>query len=339
MTTEGGRGKAETEEPGQTPPSFAGLDIDPLPPVPLRHPWRRVAAGLVLLLLAWFLYTISNNPNFQWKVVGKYLFSRDILYGVWMTIELTVTAMLIGISLGIIAALMRLSDNKLLSWTAQLYIVCFRATPALVQLIFWFNLSALFPVIALGIPVFGPDFVTLNANALITPFVAANLGLGLCEGAYMAEIVRSGILSVDPGATEAAAAVGMTKAQTMRHVVLPQALRVIVPPTGNQVIGMLKYTSLASVISVTELLSSAELIYTRTFETIPLLIVASLWYVALTTVLTMVQRAIERRVGRGHHIAQRRGWIGFREAVAANLLRSRRRDAPRSPELEWPKRP
>jgi polar amino acid transport system permease protein len=339
MTTEGGRGKAETGKPSQTPPSFASLDIDPLPPVPLRHPRRRVAAGLVLLLLAWFLYTIINNPNFQWKVVGKYLFSRDILYGVWMTIELTVTAMLIGISLGIIAALMRLSDNKLLSSTAQLYILCFRATPALVQLIFWFNLSALFPVIALGIPFFGPDFVTLNANVLITPFVAANLGLGLCEGAYMAEIVRSGILSVDPGAIEAAAAVGMTRAQTMRHVVLPQALRVIVPPTGNQVIGMLKYTSLASVISVTELLSSAELIYTRTFETVPLLIVASLWYVALTTVLTMVQRAIERRIGRGHHIAQRRGWIGFREAVATNLLRSRRQDAPRSPELAWPKRP
>ena len=308
------------------PVAAAGLDVEPLPPVPLRHPGRRVAAGLVLLLLAWFAYTCATNKNFQWPVVGQYLFSRDILNGVLVTIELTVTAMCIGITLGIGTALMRLSDNRLLAWSAQLYIVCFRATPALVQLIFWFNLSALFPVITIGVPVFGPDFATLNANAIITPFVAANLGLGLCEGAYMAEIVRSGILSVDAGAVEAAAALGLTRAQTMRHVVLPQALRVIVPPTGNQVIGMLKYTSLASVISVTELLSSAELIYTRTFETIPLLIAASLWYVALTTALTAVQRGIERKVGRGYQRPARPGGAGFRRALAGNLLRSRGRD-------------
>jgi polar amino acid transport system permease protein len=304
---------------------LAGLA--PGPPVPLRHPGRWIACAVVLLLLAWFGWTVVHNPNFQWPVVGKYLFSREILAGVLMTIELTASAMAIGIALGIVAALMRLSDNPLLSSAAQLYIVCFRATPALVQLIFWFNLSALFPTITIGVPFFGPDFVTLDANALITPFVAANLGLGLCEGAYMAEIVRSGILSVDAGEAEAAAAVGMTRAQTMRHVILPQALRVIVPPTGNQVIGMLKYTSLASVISVTELLASAELIYTRTFETIPLLIVASLWYVALTTVLTAFQRIIERRVGRSHRKEPARGWRPFRQAVVANLFRSRRRIA------------
>lgn len=339
MTRKSEAATKQIEPRSEPPAAFGDLDVDPLPPVPLRHPGRWTAAGLVLLLLLWFAHTLINNPNFQWPVVGKYLVSGDILCGVWMTIQLTVTAMGIGITLGILTALMRLSDNKLLSWSAQLYIVCFRATPALVQLIFWFNLSALFPVITLGIPFFGPDFATLNANAIITPFVAANLGLGLCEGAYMAGIVRSGILSVDPGAIEAAAAVGMTRAQTMRHVVLPQALRVIVPPTGNQVIGMLKYTSLASVISVTELLSSAELIYTRTFETIPLLIVASLWYVLLTTVLTALQRAVERRVGRGHPETQRRGWSAFRKALAANLLRSRSRDASRSQELAWPKHP
>jgi polar amino acid transport system permease protein len=304
--------------------------LDPGPPIPLRHPGRWVASALVALLLAWFGWTIVHNPNFQWPIVAKYLFSRDILRGVWMTIQLTATAMLIGVALGILAALMRQSENKLLAWSAQGYIVGFRATPALVQLIFWFNLSALFPTITLGIPIFGPDFVTLNANAIITPMVAANLGLGLCEGAYMAEIVRSGILSVDQGEVEAAAALGMSRRQTMWHVVLPQALRVIVPPTGNQVIGMLKYTSLASVISVTELLASAELIYTRTFETIPLLIVASLWYVALTTLLTAVQRVIERRVGRSHQKERTRRWAGFRQAVAGNLLRSRGRDLPRS---------
>ncbi len=297
---------------------MAGLA--PGPPVPLRRPGRWVAFALVLFLAAWFGHLVVTNPNFQWPVVGKYLFDRNILRGVLLTIELTVSAMCIGIALGIAFALMRLSDNPLLSLFAQTYIVCFRGIPALVQLIFWFNLAALFPVITLGIPFFGPDFMTVNANALITPFVAANLGLGLCEGAYMAEIVRSGILSVDPGQREAAAAVGMTRAQTMRKVVLPQALRVIVPPTGNQVIGMLKYTSLASVISVTELLASAELVYTRTFETIPLLIVVSLWYLALTTLLTAGQRLIEQHVGRSHSDAGPKPRREFAAAVGRNLF-------------------
>jgi polar amino acid transport system permease protein len=269
-----------------------------LPPVPLARPGRRAAAVVVALLLVWFVSIIFNNPNFQWKVVGKYLFSKEILDGVKLTIELTVSAMAIGVTLGGIAALMRLSDNTLLSRAATFYIVAFRGTPALVQLIFWYNLAALFPRITLGVPFFGPDFVSLNANAIITPVVAANLGLGLCEGAYMAEIVRAGIMSVDPGQREAGVALGLTRAQTMRRIILPQALRVIVPPTGNQIIGMLKLSSLASVISVTELLAAAGLIYTRTFETIPLLIVASLWYITLTSLLTLAQRVIERRLGR-----------------------------------------
>jgi polar amino acid transport system permease protein len=314
------------------PPAVESL-VDAGIPVPLSHPGRWVASGFVLLLLAWFTQVVVWNPNFQWAVVAKYLFSREILNGVWLTIELTVSAMCIGIALGIVAALMRLSDNKLLSWAAQLYIVCFRATPGLVQLIFWFNLSALFPVVSIGIPFFGPDFVTLNINAIVTPIVAANLGLGLCEGAYMAEIVRSGILSVDPGEAEAATAVGMTRAQTMWHVILPQAMRVIIPPIGNQVIGMLKYTSLASAISVTELLASAELIYTRTFETIPLLIVVSIWYLVLTTLLTAVQRGIERRLGRSYRKEETHGWAPFRNAVATNLFRSRGRDASRLGDL------
>jgi len=269
-----------------------------LPPVPLARPGRTAAAALVALLLVWFVYVVLENPNFQWRVVGKYLFSKEILDGVKLTIELTVSAMTIGMALGLIAALMRLSENRLLSGAAMTYIVAFRGTPALVQLIFWYNLAALFPKITLGIPFFGPDWVSINANAIITPFVAANLGLGLCEGAYMAEIVRAGIMSVDPGQREAGVALGLTRAQTMRRIILPQALRVIVPPTGNQIVGMLKLSSLASVISVTELLAAAGLIYTRTFETIPLLIVASIWYVSLTGLLTLVQRFIERRLGR-----------------------------------------
>ena len=281
-----------------TPPDPRALPRADLPPVPLARPGRRVAAVLVLLLVAWMVAVVFTNPNFQWKVVGKYLFSKEILDGVKLTIELTVSAMAIGVTLGIIAALMRRSDNRLVSGAATFYIVAFRGTPALVQLIFWYNLAALFPRITLGIPLFGPDWVSINANAIITPMVAANLGLGLCEGAYMAEIVRAGIMSVDAGQREAGMALGLTRAQTMRRIILPQALRVIVPPTGNQIIGMLKLSSLASVITVTELLSASELIYTRTYETIPLLIVASIWYVTLTSLLTLVQRLIERRLGR-----------------------------------------
>lgn len=272
-------------------------DLDPQPPVKLRHPSRFVAGAIVLVVVAAMLRSALSNPNFQWPTVGRYLFHPDILRGVLITAELTVTAMAIGIVVGILIALMRLSTNPLLSIAAQAYITLFRGVPALVQLLFWFNLSALYPMIALGIP-FGPELLSFNANAVITPLVAANLGLGLCEAAFMAEIVRSGILSVDIGQQEAAFAMGLTRAQAMRRIILPQALRVIIPPTGNEVIGMMKYTSLASVISVTELLTSAELIYTRTFETIPLLIVASIWYVTLTSVLTAGQRLMERHVGR-----------------------------------------
>jgi polar amino acid transport system permease protein len=253
---------------------------------------------VVALMAAWLAYIAVANPNFQWSVVGKYLFSKEIIDGVKLTIELTVSAMAIGVTLGLVTALMRLSDNRLLSGAATLYTIVFRGTPALVQLIFWYNLAALFPRITLGIPFFGPDWISVNANVLITPTVAANLGLGLCEGAYMAEIVRAGIMSVDPGQREAGVALGLTRGQIMRRVILPQAMRVIVPPTGNQIIGMLKLSSLASVISVTELLAAAGLIYTRTYETIPLLIVASIWYLGLTSLLTLAQRVIERRLGR-----------------------------------------
>jgi polar amino acid transport system permease protein len=313
-------------------------DADPMQglsssaPVPLRHPGRWAACAAVLVLLGWFAYIVMTNENFQWPLVGKYLFSPEIVRGVFLTVQLTISCMCIGIALGVVVALMRLSENKLLSYSAQVYIVAFRGTPALVQLIFWFNLSALFPTITIGIPFLGLNLMTVDANTLITPLVAANLGLGLCEGAYMAEIVRSGILSVDPGQQEAAAAVGMTRAQTMRKVILPQALRVIIPPTGNQVIGMLKYTSLASVISVTELLASAELIYTRTFETIPLLIVASIWYLVLTTLLTAGQRFLERWVGRSQTDACEKRRTPFSLAVLQNLFASRGARAPRGPD-------
>jgi polar amino acid transport system permease protein len=216
-----------------------------------------------------------------------------------MTLQLTVLAMFFGILLGVITAVMRLSPIKILSSVAWAYTWFFRGTPLLVQIIFWFNLGALFPTIDIGIPLIGPTLYSGDSNVLITPFVAALLGLALNEGAYMSEIVRGGILSVDHGQNEAAAALGMRQTKIMRRIVLPQAMRVIVPPTGNQVIGMLKSTALVSVTSTAELLYTVQQVYNQNFQTIPLLIVASLWYLIITSILSVGQYYLERRFARG----------------------------------------
>jgi polar amino acid transport system permease protein len=222
-----------------------------------------------------------------------------VLDGLVVTLELTVIAMAIGIAGGVVLAVMRLSPNPLISGASWLYVWFFRGTPVLVQLLFWSFISALYPKISLGIPFGGPELVSGDANRIITPFVAAILGLGLNEAAYMAEIVRAGILSVEEGQTDAAQALGMTRLQTMRRIVLPQAMRVIIPPTGNETISMLKTSSLVSVIAYKELLYSVQLIYAVSFLQIPLLIVASIWYLVITTLLSIGQYYVERRFGRG----------------------------------------
>jgi polar amino acid transport system permease protein len=274
--------------------------------VPVRHPGRWIASAIVLVVAASLLRAVITNKRFQWSVVGHYLFDPRILHGVLVTLELTVLSMLIGILLGIIAAVMRLSPNPLISGTSWLYIWFFRGTPLLVQLIFWFNLAALFPTIDLGVP-FGPSLIHANANTLITPYVAALLGFGLNEGAYMAEIVRAGIISVDEGQTEAAQSLGLGRIQIMRRIVLPQAMRVIIPPTGNETISMLKNTSLVLVLgSVFDLLFEASQIYSANYETIPLLIVASIWYLVMTSVLYVGQYFVEQRFGRGFSRAEQR---------------------------------
>ena len=265
--------------------------------VPTRHPGRTVASIILIILTAMLVQNLFANKNFQWDVVRKYFFSSSVLQGLGATIELTVLSMVIGIVLGIGLAVMRQSANPIVSRLALLYIWFFRGTPLLVQLIFWFNLSALYPKLSLSVP-FGPQIVSGSANALITPFIAALLGLALNEAAYMAEIVRGGLLGVPRGQAEAASAIGMHPGLAMRRIILPQAMRIIVPPTGNQIIGMLKTTSLVSVIATQELLYSVQLIYARTFETIPLLIVACLWYLIVTTVLSIGQHFVEKRLGR-----------------------------------------
>lgn len=266
---------------------------------PARHPWRWVAIALVALLAAMMVHTLLTNPRFEWAVVGKYFTSDTILLGVWRTLELTVIAMVTGISLGVMLAVMRLSPNPILSSASWLFVWFFRGSPLLVQLLIWYNLSALFPHIALGIPFIGPDFLVLDANALITPYMAALLGLGLNEAAYSAEIIRAGIISVDHGQTEAAQSIGMSRGRLLRRVVLPQAMRVIIPPLGNDTINMLKMSALVSIIAVPELLFAAQTIYTRTFETIPLLLVAAIWYLVVVSILSVVQYYIERHFARG----------------------------------------
>ena len=267
--------------------------------VPVRHPGRWVTAALVALLAVIIVHSIATNPRFEWSVVGDYLFNSRILDGLVVTLELTVISMVIGIALGTLLAVMRLSANPLVSSGSWVYIWIFRGTPLLVQILFWSFISALYPTISLGIPFGGPVFVSGSANDVITPFVGAVLALGLNEAAYMAEIVRAGIISVDEGQTEASQALGMSRLQTMRRIVLPQAMRVIVPPTGNETISMLKNSSLVAFVAVSDLLYSATLIYSVTFQQIPLLIVASIWYLAVTSVLTAGQYYIERYFGRG----------------------------------------
>jgi polar amino acid transport system permease protein len=271
---------------------------EPLDAVPVRHPGRWVAVAVLAVLAAMFVHTVLTNDNFRWNVVGSYLFSGPVLNGLGNTLVLTVISMAIGILGGILLAVMRLSPNPILSSVAALYIWVFRGTPLIAQLLFWNFLSALYPRLALGIP-FGPEWISFDTNQLINQFAACLLGLGLNEAAYMAEIVRGGIQSVDHGQTEAAGALGMSRAQTLRRIVLPQAMRVIIPPTGNETISMLKTTSLVVVIGYFELLTSVQRIYSVNFQTIPLLIVAAAWYLALTSVLSIGQGFVERRFGRG----------------------------------------
>ncbi|HEX4467863.1 MAG TPA: amino acid ABC transporter permease [Solirubrobacteraceae bacterium] len=266
--------------------------------VPVRRPGRWIVAAIVVVVAVALIHSVATNPRFEWDVVERFFTDHRILEGLVKTLELTVISMAIGILLGVILAVMRLSPNPLVSGSSWLYIWFFRGTPVLVQLLFWFYISALYPKINLGVP-FGPAFIHANANTLITPFTAGVLGLGLNEGAYMAEIVRAGIISVDEGQTDAANSLGMTRLQTMRRIVLPQAMRVIIPPTGNETISMLKTTSLVSVIAVGELLYGAQIIYSVNFKTIPLLIDASIWYLLCTSILYVGQYYLERYYGRG----------------------------------------
>ncbi|MDA8027319.1 MAG: amino acid ABC transporter permease [Actinomycetota bacterium] len=266
--------------------------------IPLRHPGRWVAVAIIALFMAMGLHTVFTNPRFKWSLQWSYFFSAQILHGVSTTLELTVASMAIGVTLGVILAVMRLSSNPIVTGAAWFYIWVFRGTPLLVQLLIWANLGALFPTLSIGLP-FGHQFFVKQTFTIIPSVAAALLGLGLNEAAYMAEIVRAGIISVGEGQAEAAASIGMRKMMIMRRIVLPQAMRVIVPPTGNETISMLKSTSLVAYVPYVELLFATQNIYTRNYQIMPLLIMASLWYLGITSILMIGQYYVERYYAKG----------------------------------------
>lgn len=259
---------------------------------------------LALMVLA-FIQVLVTNQNMQWTVVAEYMFNPSILAGLGMTLLLTFLAMVIGLAIGVVLAVMRLSSSRVFQAASWGWIWFFRGVPPLVQMIFWYNLALLLPQISIGIP-FGPKFVSWNTNELLTPFSAAILGLAFTESAYAAEMIRAGIQAVSRGQTEAAATLGMTRGQTLRRIVLPQALRIVIPPIGNDTISMLKFTSLVSVLALPDLLYSAQMVYARTYQTVPLLIVATIWYLVLTTILTVVEHAVESRLKEDRDGAARR---------------------------------
>jgi polar amino acid transport system permease protein len=280
------------------PEAVLGVHVGEGPVVRLKHPGRWIAVAVIAVVLAMAINAMVTNPHFGWPIVAQYFFSAPILAGLRVTITLTAIGMTIGFVLGTILALMRLSANPILRSCAFCYVWLLRGVPLLVQLIFWYNISALFPTMSIGIP-FGPAFATVESNAVMTAYTAAILGLGLNQAAYMAEIIRGGLQSVDEGQLEAAATIGLSRYHTISKIVLPQAMRVILPPTGNETITMLKTTSLVSVVAVADLLYSTQIIYSRTFQPIPMLIMASIWYLIIVSLLNVGQYYLERRYGRG----------------------------------------
>ena len=278
-------------------PSDTGTDIAHLRHVPRRYWGRYVSAGLILLFLG-FLVDAFAHGKIEWSFVGRFLTVPSIMFGLANTIIMSILAMALGVVLGVLIAIMRMSSNPVMRAVALGYVWLFRGMPAILQLLLWFNLALVFPTIGI------PGFWQARMVDVMTPFVAALLGLGINQGAYSSEVVRAGLLSVDTGQYEAAKAIGMARLKALRRIILPQAMRVIIPPIGNEFISMVKLTSLASVIQYAEILHNAENIYYANARVIELLIVAAIWYLVVVTILSLGQARIEARFARG---AGRRG--------------------------------
>jgi polar amino acid transport system permease protein len=298
-------------------PAPADTRPEAIKAIPVRHWGRWVGAIVVIYLVIALIYSFVKSPNIDWPVLGNYLFKPLVVGGVGVTIELTVIAMVVGAVGGTILAVMRLSENPVLSTVAWAYIWFFRGTPVYVQIILWGNIGVLYGRFYAGLPFTGLSLGSTSSALFVSHLiVVAILALGLNEAAYAAELVRAGIISVDAGQTEAASSLGMSPALVMRRIVLPQAMRVIIPTMGNETISMLKNTALLAVLGGgIELFGRLQLVYSQTFQIMPLLMVACIWYLAITTVLTIGQHYLEAYFGRG---------FGEKEAEAAEKRAERR---------------
>ncbi|MEU3020717.1 MULTISPECIES: amino acid ABC transporter permease [unclassified Nocardiopsis] len=295
--------------PGSKEPT-PGRSAAPVTAVPVRYPERWVAAGIILVLASMFVHMLFTNPAFNWPYMFDNMFSEPVLRGVWVTLSATVLSMLIGVLLGVVLAVMRLSGNPVLVTVSWMYTWFFRGVPRLVLAVLFGNLAILYSTIHIGLPFdnywmpwLGLEgdarFFEIDTRTLLTGYTAGLLALSLSEGAYMAEIIRAGLQSVDKGQTEAAQALGMSKSKIMRRITLPQAMRVVIPPTGNETIAMLKDTALLAYVPVTiELFYQLQAIGTRSYQIFPMLVAACLWYLAITSVLMVGQYFIERRFNR-----------------------------------------
>jgi polar amino acid transport system permease protein len=290
------RGGAGTTQAGPATPASSPPSIQA---VPVRHYGRWVAAVLVLLLVAWLVVSAAGTDAVQWGEIPRYLFAASILDGLRNMLLISVLAQAMGIVLGVLLAVMRLSGNPVMAAVSGAFVWFFRGTPVYLQLLVWFNMGLVFRNVTLAVPFTDITLFSMPMNDFMTPFMAALLGLGLNEAAYMAEIVRSGILSVPEGQTEAAMALGMTPGQTMRRIILPQAMRVIIPPTGNEFISLLKLSSLAEVVQFAELMRRARDIYSNNLLVLELLFTISVWYLVVVTIFSIGQYFLERRFARG----------------------------------------
>jgi len=282
----------------KAPERAAPEDYSALKVVPVRNPWRWAAVAATAVLVAQFAHGLITNPGWEWDVFADFFTTETILKAVWITLQLTFYGTALGFALGIVLAFMRLSRSPFLKSVAFTYIWAFRSIPLIVQLLFWFNLTYLYKRLDFGIP-FGPGFFSFDTAGLVGAMSAAVLGLALHQAAYAAEIVRGGVLAVDTGQLEAAAALGIPRLRQLRRIVLPQAMRSILPNAANEVISLFKGTSIVSVMAIGELFYQTQVIYGRNGRVVPLLMVATVWYVILTTLLSIAQYYVERHFSKG----------------------------------------
>ncbi|MET4048000.1 polar amino acid transport system permease protein [Rhodococcus sp. UYP5] len=279
-------------------PGIVAADAEELVVARKWHPWRWVTSAVTVVVLAQFLHGFVTNPGWDWGTFADYFTAPSILAALWLTIQLTFWGTLFGFVIGIALAVARLSDNPVLQVISWSYIWAFRSIPLIVQLLFWFNIAYLYRTLSLGVP-FGPAFFEFDVNSVISGSTAAIIGLALHQAAYSAEIVRSGIISVDQGQLEAAAALGIPKRREFFKIVLPQAMRGILPNAANEVISLFKGTSIVSVMAIAELFYQVQVVYGRNGRVVPLLLVATAWYIVLTSILSVIQFYVERHYAKG----------------------------------------